>query len=480
MAEAMENPAITVMLGPGYGLANYTDGAMMAHFMLAFSALGMGIMSIMLVVRYTREDEEEGRTEMIRSLPTGSLSYLTASFSVLCLANIIIFLLVGFGLYVLGYESMDLTGSLLYGAAMGATGIFFAALTGLFAQLTSNARAAIGYSFTFLIAAYIVRGIGDVENEVLSLISPLGLILRTQVYVNNYWWPVFIILASSVLVFALSLYLNSIRDLGAGFIQTRPGRKNASSFLATPLGLAFRLQRSSIIAWTVGMLILGISYGSILGDLEGFISSSELIQQMVPEIVGKGMTESFITMLMTVLSILGCIPVLMFILRLKSEEDKGRLDQIYAGAVSRHSLLASYTAIGVIGVPLIQLMSVLGLWSSATFVMEDAITLNTMLKLGFVHLPAMLLMAGLAVFLIGFIPRLTGLSWVYLGYSFFVVYMGEMMKLPKWMAKLSPFGHIPELPIEGRGLLEMAIMTVVAIGLMGAGFVGYKRRDIGG
>src|SRR5690554_3093471 len=66
MAETMKNPAITVMLGPGYGLDNYTDGAMMAHFMLVFTAVAVGIMSILLVTRHTREDEEEGRIEMVR------------------------------------------------------------------------------------------------------------------------------------------------------------------------------------------------------------------------------------------------------------------------------------------------------------------------------------------------------------------------------------------------------------------------------
>lgn len=60
MAETMKNPAITVMLGPGYGLDNYTDGAMMAHFMLLFSAIATGIMGILFATRHTREDEEEG------------------------------------------------------------------------------------------------------------------------------------------------------------------------------------------------------------------------------------------------------------------------------------------------------------------------------------------------------------------------------------------------------------------------------------
>jgi ABC-2 type transport system permease protein len=228
------------------------------------------------------------------------------------------------------------------------------------------------------------------------------------------------------------------------------------------------------------MLILGVSYGSILGDLEGFINSSELIRQMIPEIAGKGMTESFITMLMTILSILGTIPVLLFILRLKGEEKKGRTEQILAAAVSRKSLLASFAAIGLMAIPLIQLMSVLGLWSSAAFVMEDPLSFSTIIKLGLVHLPAMLFMAALAVVLIGFLPGLTGLVWLYLGYSFFVVYMGEMLKLPNWLEKLSPFGHIPQLPLEGADIARLSIMAGLAIALIVAGFIGYRQRDIQG
>ncbi len=478
MAETMKNPAITVMLGPGYGLDNYTDGAMMAHFMLVFTAVAVGIMSILLVTRHTREDEEEGRIEMVRSLPAGSLSALTATFIVLIIANIVLSLLNGIGLYSLGYESMDLAGSLLYGASLGAIGIFFAALTGLFAQLTSNTRATVGYSFSFLIIAYIVRGMGDVGNEILSLISPLGLILRTEVYVNNYWWPVFATLGLSALVFGLSLYLNSIRDLGAGFIPTRPGRRNASGFLSTPLGLALRLQRTPIIAWLIGMFILGASYGSILGDLEGFLDSSSILQQMIPEAEGFNMTERFITMLMTILSILATIPILMYVLKLKSEEVKGRTEQLHATAVSRNNIIGSYTLIAVIAAPFIQLMAVLGLWSSAVFVMEDAMSLSTLLKAGFVHLPAIWIMVGLAVLLIGFIPRLTGLTWAYLGYSFFVVYMGEMLQAPEWMADLSPFGHIPQVPVDDVNILNLAILTLIALILIIAGFIGYKKRDV--
>lgn len=480
MAETMKNPAITVMLGPGYGLDNYTDGAMMAHFMLVFTALAVGIMGILLTIRHTREDEEEGRIEMIRSLPVGSLSTLTATMLILTLTNIIMSLLIGVGLYSLGFESMDLSGSLLYGASLGAIGIFFAALTGLFAQLTSNTRSAIGYSFSFLIISYMVRGIGDVGNEILSLISPLGLILRIEVFVNNYWWPVYVTLAISLIIFAISLYLNSIRDLDAGFIHARKGKRNASRLLSSPLGLALRLQRTSIISWAIGMFVLGMSYGSILGDLEGFIDSSGILQQMLPESSGYSMTERFITMLMTIMSILGVIPVLMYVLKLRSEEKRKRTEHLIARAVSRNNIMGSYTLISIVSAPIIQLMSVFGLWSAAIFVMDDLVSLNILLKAGLVHLPAIWIMIGLAVFLIGFVPRLTGLTWAYLGYSFFVVFLGGMLQIPDWMMKLSAFAHIPQIPIEEVNIVKMLVLTSIAVILIVAGFIGYNMRDIEG
>src|SRR5699024_1203914 len=74
IAETMKNPAMTAMVGPGYGLDHYTIGAMMAHQMLLFTAIAIGVMSILLVTRHTRSAEEDGRLEMIHSLPTGRLA----------------------------------------------------------------------------------------------------------------------------------------------------------------------------------------------------------------------------------------------------------------------------------------------------------------------------------------------------------------------------------------------------------------------
>ncbi|HBN86402.1 MAG TPA: hypothetical protein DDZ89_21475, partial [Clostridiales bacterium] len=247
--------------------------------------------------------------------------------------------------------------------------------------------------------------------------------------------------------------------------------------LSFPTGLALRLQRSSIIAWTVGLFVLGSSYGSILGDLEGFIESSDLIKQMIPDTGdGLNMTERFVSLLMTILSIMGSVPVLLFVLKLRSEEKKNRTEHILTRAVSRNSLLGGYTVIALIAAPVIQLASLSGLWSSAVMVMEDPVSFQTLLTAGMVALPAMWCMVALAVLLIGVAPNRTGLTWLYLGYTFFVVYMGDMLKLPDWTNKLTPFGYIPQIPTEEINVFTLIILTMIAILLMVMGFMAYNKR----
>lgn len=175
---------------------------------------------------------------MIRSLPVGRLSNISATMLVAAAMNIVLALACGFGLFALGEESMGLNGSLLYGAALGVTGLLFAAATALFVQLTSNARSASAYSLAFMGIAYLVRAAGDVNNEALARVSPLGLVLRTQAFVNDYWWPIFVMLGLTVVITVIAFYLNAVRDLGEGLIPARPGRKSASSLLQSPMGSA--------------------------------------------------------------------------------------------------------------------------------------------------------------------------------------------------------------------------------------------------
>lgn len=480
IAETMKNPAMIAMVGPGFGLKNYTIGAMMAHQMLLFTAIAIGIMSILLVTRHTRADEENGRIELIRSLPTGRLANLTSTISVVSLVNIFLALVIGFGLYSLGIESMDLEGSLLYGAALGGTGIFFTALTAVIAQLSENSRGTIGLSITVLLLSYLVRAIGDVSNEALSWISPLGWILQTKAYVNNSWWPIVLIIIISAILILLAFYLHAIRDLEAGFLPARPGKKHASVFLQSPLGLTLRLQRTALISWAIGLFVLGASYGSVFGDLESFFNDNEMIQQILPQIEGVSLTEQFITLLMAIMAIIATIPSLMVMQNLLNEERKNRTEHLLSRAVSRTKLLSSTFIISIVTSFIMLSLTAIGLWSAAVSVMDEPIAFSNIYKAAIVYLPAIWIMVSLAALLVGFLPRFANFVWLYLLFSFTVVYLGGLLQFPDWLQNLSPYGHVPELPVEEPNILAMFVLFVIACGIAVVGFIGYTKRDING
>jgi ABC-2 type transport system permease protein len=478
IAGTMENPAMTAMVGPGYGLDNYHEGAMMGHQMLLFMAVVTAIMNILLVTRHTRADEEEGRIELVRSLPVGRLSTLASTLIVMTGVNTAVALLTGFGLAAVGIESIDLGGSLLFGAALGVAGLFFAAITALFAQLSDNGRGTVGFSFAVLGVAYLIRAIGDVSSEPLALASPLGLILRTEVYVNNYWWPAAVTAVVAIVIAGLALILNLRRDLDAGFLPSRAGKKYASTFLQSPFGLSVRLQRTSLIAWAVGMFVLGLSYGSVMGDLEMFFESSEMMREILAPESGLSLTEQYLTMLMAVIAMICTVPPLMMMLKLKGEEKKGRIGHLLTRVVSRTRMMGSYFLLALLTSVGMLFLAMFGLWSAAASVMDDPLAFGVVFEAAMVYLPAVWIMIGVAVFLIGVVPKVTGLIWAYLGYTFLVVYLGELLQFPEWLKNLSPFGHVPQLPVEEMNITALTLLTLIAAALVVAGFTGYNRRDV--
>ncbi|PAV28254.1 ABC transporter permease [Virgibacillus profundi] len=478
----MDNPAMVAMLGSGYEGQDYLNsiGTLFAHEMLLFTAIAVAIMSILLVGRSTRADEEDGRTEMIHALPVGRLSYVSAAIIILIAVNVVLTLLIGLGLSVLGIEGINPESSFLYGAILGATGLVFGGFTAIFAQLAETSRGTTMLSFAVLIVAYLIRAVGDVSNESISLFSPLGWTVRTDVFAEDDWWSVFLSLVLSGVIIIIVFYLKSIRDLGSGFIPARGGRKYASSFLQTPIGLTLRLQLTNIISWGIGLFALGAAFGSILGDLETYFADIEFMQAFLTEEQGYTMTEQFIVLLMAIMSLIGTIPAVMTVLKLKGEENKNRTEYLYSRALSRTRLLGGYFLLAIVVSIMMQLLTAIGLWSAAATVMEEGLTLGTIFKSAFIYLPAMWVVVGLAVLMIGLIPKATGFVWFYVVYGFVVIYLNGILDFPEWVNNLSVYEHIPQIPVEEMDFMKITVLIIIAVILTFAGFLGYNRRDIEG
>lgn len=479
MATTFDNPAVTALIGPGYGLDHYTEGAMMAHQMLAMTLLIIAVMSVLLVVRHTRSEEEEGRVELIRALPSGRLSNLTSTLLVMALTYLVLALTTGIGLYSLGIESMDLNGSMLYGAALGVTGIFFAATTALFAQLAQTSKGAVGLSFLLVGLGYLIRAIGDVSNETIPWFSPFGWVLGSEVYVNDYWWPIGMTLIVSLIVAAVALYLNSIRDLDAGFLPTRGGRRHATAWSRSHLGLTLRLQKTSIISWAVVIFIFGATYGSVLGDTETYFAEIEIMKEVMANQDGISMTLQFVTMVAAIMAVLSTIPVIMAINKMKKEEKRNRTEQILATAMSRYKFLGNYILVAIITSIITLGAGALGLSAAGAAVVEGDITFMELFNAIMIFLPATWVMVGLAAVFMG-LGRMNGLPWLYLGFVFIVIYLGDLLQMSDAVRNLSVFEHVNSIPLEDFELIQSLVLSVIAAGLMLVGLALYRRRDVTG
>jgi len=482
LADMLASPAMVGLMGPPYPDGVLTTATLFAQTMNVWVMLALGVMNIFLVIRHTRADEEMGRLELLRSLPLGRLAGIASVLVFALLLNAAIAVVSALLLVLVNLEGTTAAGAFAYAGAVGAAGFVFASVALLTAQLFTTARGALGGAMAVLGAAYILRAAGDVTGGTMGYLSPMGLGTRVYAFHLNDIRMLLLLLLECAVPIAAAFVIAVRRDLGEGVFPARKGAAGASQFLRSPLGLAWRLTRGTVIIWCGVMLIVGALYGVIIGDMAAFVESNEMFRRMLEGGVGTdaiaaGLTEQYVALLMVVMAMLACVPVLILTGRLRGEETHGRLEPILARAVKRTTMFGSYILIATLTSVAAMVCAAIGLYLPTTG--QNAITFTACMAAALVYLPALWLMMGLCVLLAGAAPRLTALCWVLFAYSFAAIYLGRMYSLPAWTAQITPFGHVPQLPAQAFAAAPLLVMTALAIALGAVGLIWFARRDIG-
>ena len=87
-------------------------------------------------------------------------------------------------------------------------------------------------------------------------------------------------------------------------------------------------------------------------------------------------------------------------------------------------------------------------------------------------------MGGIAVALFGWLPRWTSLAWAALVIALLLGQLGALLQLPQALMNLSPYTHVPPVPAEPINWLSTVVLLAVAAGLMVAGLLGFRHRDV--
>ncbi|WP_394216926.1 ABC transporter permease [Brachybacterium vulturis] len=466
-----------MMTGPYFATDQYTFWAMVANELFLYILITAAIMSVLLTVRHTRGEEEAGRLEITRALPTGRLAPAVAALVILTIANLALGAAVTVGTVSVGGE---IAGSLALGLATALTGMVFAAITAVTAQLTEHAGTASGLALGLLALAFMVRGVGDVLNRQgswLSWFSPLAWAQQTRVFVDLRWWPLLVPLAALIALLVLGGALSRRRDVGAGLRAATGGRRTASSALLAPGGLARRLITGTMIAWAIGLFLFAIAFGSLASSLTDVVEEMPTIQDFAP-IVLEDLTGSFSAFVLMMLAIGPVALIVSGVLRMRSEEVAGRLAGALVAGTSRVRLALSWFLVVLVEAVLMQMLLGVGVGLGVWAATEDTGWIGDLTLASLAYLPAIALYGAVALALYGLSLRLTGIAWALVVYTALVTFLGDLLGLPDGAKDVSPLHHVPLLPsadVDGPPLL---VMAVAAAALVCVGLVAVRRRDL--
>ncbi|GAB3958849.1 exporter of polyketide antibiotics [Actinoallomurus acanthiterrae] len=454
-------------------------GGITAWRLAALGGVMVGVMTVLLVIRHTRGDEEAGRLELVGAGVVGRRAPLTAGLLVGVVATLALALVTTIVLIACGLPA---TGSLAVGLAWAIPGLFFTGVAGVTAQLAETAQAARGIALAVVGVAYLLRAAGDAARVPwLVWVSPIGWSQRVRAYGAERWWLIGLGLVVAIAVVFVAYALVGRRDLGAGLLPVRPGPAEAASSLRSPLALAWRLQRGAFLSWLSGFVVYGVAIGAILKGIGDLVKDSSGTKDLLAKMGGqRGLEDSYIGTVMGVLGVIAAAYAVQVVLRLRTEETTQRLEPLLATRVRRVRWSAGHLLFAAAGPAVL-----LGLAGAAAGlahglrVHDVGTQVPRMFEAALVQVPAAWVTAAIALLLFGVVPRYVAAAWGVLAVFLLLGQMGPVLKLSQAVMDLSPFTHVPKLPGGDLTVTPLAVLTALALAIAAAGLAGFRRRDIG-
>jgi len=472
------NPAVVAIQGPAYDASTY--GGATAWQLVTPWVFLIGLMSMFLVTRHTRQEEETGRAELVSAGVVGRYAWLAAGLLFVLAVNAVLVAITALAFIAMGLPA---AGSIALVVACGLNGLVFAGVAAITVQVTQYARPANGMAFAVLGAAFLLRAIGDSAAELswLSWLSPIGWAERFRPFAGEQWWVLLLPLALILVLLVAVAALLVRRDQGAGVLPVRLGPSAASPRLRSPLALAWRLQRGALLGWTIGVAIAGLSFGAIAQDMVQAANEDPETAKMFARLGGTGsIADIFLAAILSWIGMLAAAYAVQAILRLRSEETELRAEPVLSTSVPRIGWAGSHLLVAAVGSAV--LLATGGLVAGVAHGLRAGDLggeLPRVLGGALVQLPAVWVMAGIGAALFGLLPRLVvGGTWAVLGIVLSITTFGELLRLDQWALDLSPFAHLPRVPAAQFTATPLAWLAVVALALGAAGLAGFRRRDL--
>lgn len=479
MFQTLKTPAMIAILGKFSLTQSASVASLYAAEMLVFTSLIITIMNISIAL-HSLSNQENGASELLNAAIKSKNSVLAVSFCEMVIVNLITSVVCYISLVIVNLPGATLAGNLLFSLAMGCFGLFFSMVVFLVCQLVSNNQATISY--VILAVLFVARMLTDVRNPDYTSWTIYGLIEKLNVYISNNYQPVLILFALTLIFCAVAYLLHRNKDWGVGIIPSFAYHKKSSKLLSNQFTLVSRLNIVSVLAWIIGLVLLGIMYGSIYGDIGNLLKSNPTLGRIISKAAvhesNKIVIFAFTNKIATIFAILATIPGLNVINKLNTDEQKGYLELIH----SSQSRLKTYLSYLINAYLIAGIVFILGASSLIVSGQKNSLVGNINLarlwRIVPGYLSSALAVLAIASLIMAFLPKFQKLSWILPLYGVFTSYLGGILKLPKWMNKLTPYGWVNNVPTACVDWKQVSLILCLIIALSIVSYYGYKNRDL--
>lgn len=472
-AEAVNaSTALVALYGPVYDPTSV--GELSLFKMTAFGAALTAVLMVFVVIRHTRAEEEAGRLELLAAGRLGRYAPLAAALSVAAGASLLLGVLSAGALIAAG---LAVPGSFAFGLGWALTGMAFAGVAAICAQITVGARAARGLALVAIAVSYAMRAIGDIsEGTWLTWLSPIGWMQQVRAYAGDRWWVLLLPAALAVISVPIAVVLRSRRDTGAGFIAERAGPARGRT--VSVWSLAWRLQRAVMVAWVVAFGLFGALLGSLADQMTGFLDSPQA-EQFLRQLGGtQALADAFLATEISIAGIIVAAYGIAAAARLRSEEVDGHAELLLSHPVSRVKWAVSHLVVAALGVAVIMLVAGIGLGVGAALATGDWAQVRSLVVAAMSRVPAAWIMTAVVIVLFGWLPRWVQAIWGLFVAAFVIGEFGPLWNAPQWLLDISPFVHSPRLPAADASLGGLMPLVLVSLLGLAVGLIGWRRRDL--
>ena len=472
-----ENPGLRALLGVPWDLS--TSGGFVAwRDQMALLLLG-GIWALLAATRLLRGAEELGLAEVVLAGRVTRREFVLSVLAAIGLASLVDTLVL---VVVLIANGESLAPSLLFGLGIGLSVFTIGVVGALWAQLVPVRRRAAGLAAVTVGVLFVLRMAADATTSLgwLRWVTPFGWVENLRAFDTNNVLALLPLVLVPALLLVATLMIAERRDLGAGLVPVGDVASAHNRLLGSPLALAWRRRQRELLGWGTSLLLVGLLYGYLAGEVVRFVRDDPNYRKLVEQFgIGDLVTvEGYLAMMALMLSLVIAAYAVVVVHGDVEDEESGRLDLVYSGVVTRTRWFVALSASTLVGAVVLNIVTGVGLavgasWGSAGVGVLDA--LGAVVSL----LPVVVLVLALSLAALGLRPRTV--VWVgggVLAVSAVVTFFGPAFNWPQWLLNLSPYDHIGAVPQTGFDVAGTTLLLVLSAAAVLLAWWAYDRRDL--